>query len=108
MKGLPVPMPSKTMSMEECVTSDHINHPWKNMQKNKYCKYTDLKVSAHKATWKMECSGEQPMHGEGAIILDSSTSYHGYSDMNVQNPKMPMKTHVEYVGQRIGSCASGS
>jgi hypothetical protein len=105
MKGMPVAMPSRTMSMQECVTSDQINDPWKNMQKNKNCKYTDLKVKAQSATWKIECTGEQPMHGEGAIYLDISTSYHGYSNMAVQNPQMPITTHIEYIGHRIGDCS---
>ncbi len=108
MKGLPMAIPPKTMSMDECVTSEQIDHPWKNMQKNTYCRYTDLKVNDQSATWKITCNGEQAMQGEGAIFLDSPTSYHGYSDMTVQDDKMPMQTHVEYRGHRIGNCSNGS
>lgn len=107
-KGLPFPMSPKTFSMDECVTSEHIKNPWKNMQKNKNCHYTDLQVSGNSAKWKIKCGGEQPMLGEGAIIMDSPTRYHGYSDMKVQGGDMPMKTHAEYKGHRIGSCPNGS
>lgn len=108
MKGTPFAMPPRTNTVKQCLSKDQAEHPWKNMQANrdKDCKFSDLKITGSSASWKMRCTnGTQ---GEGVYVFDGPASMHGHMDLNMKTPQGTIKMHAESSGHRIGSCAAGS
>lgn len=64
------------------------------------CKVTDVKKAGKKMTWKMECSGPEPMRGEGEIV-QGKDSFTGKMSMHMQQGDMTMKMSGKLLG---GDC----
>jgi hypothetical protein len=102
--GMPFPMPPRAGSLKRCIGKAEVEHPWKNLQKNKDCKFTDFKVSGHVTSYKMRCGGQTAAQGQGVMVIDSAAAFHGHTDMTMQSDGNTMKVHTESVGHRVGAC----
>lgn len=89
-------MPATTQKI--CVSKKGMEEP-PGASKDDRCKVTDLKRSAQKMSWKMECS-EPPMTGEGEIT-QGKDSYAGSMAMHSAQGDMTMKMKGKLVG---GDC----
>jgi hypothetical protein len=67
--------------------------------KDKNCQMTDVKVSGNTTSWKMQCSGKEPMTGSGEMTRTADTM-NGTMKMNMQGIQM---TQV-MSGRRVGNC----
>ena len=67
--------------------------------KDKNCQMTDVKVSGNTTSWKMQCSGKEPMTGSGEMTRTADTM-NGTMKMNMQGMQM---TQV-MSGKRVGNC----
>ena len=98
MAGLPMKMPPMTNT--RCVTKDQAGDP--NSLGNPpggSCKTTDVKVEGSKVTWKMSCTGQQAMTGDGEVIYKGD-SYTGTINAKMDQGAMTMKLS----GKRVGDC----
>ena len=63
------------------------------------CKVSDYKQVGNTVSWKMACTGQQPMTGEGELAF-AGDAYTGTIKMNMAQGAMAMKMS----GKRIGDC----
>jgi len=66
---------------------------------NDACKVSDYKVAGSKVTWKMTCTGAQPMTGEGDLTF-AGDAYKGTIKMTMAQGAMSMNMS----GTRTGDC----
>lgn len=102
MTGMPVQMPSNTHTVTICVDNKNKDRP--PIGADDSCKFSNLKKSGATTSWKMVCSGQTKMSGEGSMTLNSD-SYEGSSTMLMDlggGEQMKMKT--SYKGKRLGDC----
>jgi len=64
------------------------------------CKIIDLRSSANKVNWKVECTGEMSGKGEGEIEHKSDSSYEGLTKIQTRG----MIFNMKHKGTRIGEC----
>lgn len=105
-------MPGSTIQMPEmkstrCVTPEDSKDPSRSLpsgpegrggQKSD-CKMSDYKVSGNTATWKMACTGPQPMTGTSEMTF-TDDSYTSTMKMDSAQGQMTMKMS----GKRVGDC----
>jgi hypothetical protein len=60
---------------------------------------SDYKAEGKKVTWKLTCSGAEPMTGQGEIAVDGDR-YDGTMKMTMDQGTMTMT----YAGKRLGDC----
>jgi Protein of unknown function (DUF3617) len=101
MTGMPMAMPSQTQKV--CKPRNWDSPPI-DSDKQHDCQTTDFKTSGSKVTWKMTCTGENPMTGEGEITRNGTDAYAGAMTMHMAEGDMTMK----YTGRRIGDCDGGA
>ena len=63
------------------------------------CTISDHKVTGNKVSWKMACTGAEPMTGSAEITYTDDTSV-GTMTMNRAGQAMTVK----YTGKRLGDC----
>jgi hypothetical protein len=102
MPTMPMQMPA--IKSTQCVTQAQIDSPDKGLpsgpQSNpNACKVSDYKVSGNTVTWKMACSGAQPMSGTGEMRFGDD-AYEGTMRMTMEQQEMTMKMS----GKRLGDC----
>ena len=105
MPNLPVQMPPITM--EQCVTPEDVKDPMRTVPQadrpggpnGANCKMVDYQTVGNKVTWKMECTGQNPMTGTGEMVYTDNT-YAGTMTMLMQGQTMTMKMN----GVRLGDC----
>ena len=102
MAGMPMQMPP--MKSARCVTQEQIDSPNRGLPsgpaKNPNdCKVTDYNTAGNVITWKMACSGAQPMTGSGELRFKGDT-YEGLIKMVMDQKEMGMKLS----GKRLGDC----
>lgn len=108
MTGMPFAIPAQTKTLKECLEKGQIEHPWKSMQTQKDCKFTDVRITGHSASYKMKCGGEEAtLLGKGIVIVDSPTRMHERTDMTMQTDGRTVTMHAEGSGRRLGSCSGG-
>lgn len=90
-------MPATTQ--KTCVPKAGMNEP-PNPGNDDRCKVTDVKKSGKKMTWRMECSGPEPMTGEGEII-QGKDSFTGKMTAHMKQGDMTMKMSGKLLG---GDC----
>ena len=98
MAGLPMKMPPMTNT--RCVTKEQVSDP--NSLGNPpggSCKTSDVKVDGSKVTWKMACTGQQAMTGDGEVIYKGD-SYTGTINAKMDQGAMTLKLS----GKRVGDC----
>ena len=96
MPGMPFQPPPQTM--RHCYTAQEVKE--EPVPKDNNCKVTDLKSSAGKVNWKVECKGEMAGKGEGQITYQGDSAYEGWTKMQTQGMNMTMK----YKAKRLGDC----
>lgn len=99
MAGMPFAMPGQTSKV--CMQKGHEKDPNNAVPKNKDqdCEITESKVSGNKSSWKMKCSGKNPMTGSGEMIYGDG-KYSGKMKMHSNDGDMTMA----YDGKRVGTC----
>ena len=108
MPGMPIKMQPTKSTM--CVTPQQAETPGSTLSTSggrgrggsDDCKATDQKIDGNKVTWKMACTGAQPMTGDGEMVF-SGDSYTGKMNMKMAQGQMTM----QYTGKRIGDCTAG-
>jgi hypothetical protein len=96
MPGLPFQPPPQ--AMRHCYTAQEVKE--QPVPKDSNCKITDLKSSAGKVNWKMECKGEMAGKREGKIVYQGDSAYAGWTKMQTQGMTMSTK----YKAKRVGDC----
>lgn len=99
MVGMPFSMPGQTSKV--CMQKGHEKDPNNAVpkDKNQNCKMSDVKVSGNKSSWKIACTGKDPMTGSGEMTYGEG-KYSGKMQMHSKDGDMNMA----YEGKRIGSC----
>lgn len=99
MEGMPFAMPGQTNNV--CMQKGKQNDPNQAVpaDKDKNCKMSDVKMSSNKSSWKIACTGKEPMTGSGEMTSGNGF-YHGKMLMHSADGDMTMS----YDGKRIGSC----
>jgi hypothetical protein len=102
MPNMPMQMPP--VKSEQCVTQAQIDGPAKGLPSGSPtnpndCKVSDYKTLANTITWKVACSGAQPMSGTGEMRFANDT-YEGTMTMTMEQQQMTMKMS----GKRLGDC----
>ena len=102
MPGVPVQLPANTRV--QCVTKAQQEDPASTLPSGSPdpkadCKASDYHRDGNKVTWKLTCTGSQPMTGQGAIVVDGDR-YDGTMVMTMDQGSMTMK----YAGKRVGDC----
>lgn len=99
-------MPPMTMTNTQCITAQQLEKdpasglPRGTQSPNQgMCKVSDFKISGSTVSWKMACSGEQAMTGEGELTFVQD-SYTGTMKMTMAQGAMTMKM----TGKRLGDC----
>ncbi|MGV1099681.1 DUF3617 domain-containing protein [Thiovibrio sp. JS02] len=103
MPGMPFPMPAQTVTV--CIPKGQEKDPSKSIPQdpNQQCKMTDVKVSGNKMTWKMVCTGENPMTGNGEMEYGPG-HYSGRMQMQGKQGGEPFEMATSYEGKKVGSC----
>ena len=103
MPGMPANMPPITTV--QCITPEEVKDPQKAMPQPggrggaSNCTISDHKVTGNKVSWKMACTGAEPMTGSTEITYTDDTSV-GTMTMNRAGQAMTVK----YTGKRLGDC----
>lgn len=71
--------------------------------KDKNCQMTDVKVSGNTTSWKMQCSGKEPMTGSGEMTRTADTM-NGTMKMNIMSQGQSMQMTQVMSGRRVGNC----
>lgn len=100
MSGMPMQMPAQKVTI--CVDAKNKDKP--PIGADNSCKFSNQKTSGNTMTWKMECTGQAKMTGEGSMSF-SGDSYTGSSTMNMDmGGGEIMKMKNSYSGKRLGNC----
>lgn len=103
MPGVPFAMPP--IKQNHCYTKKELEDGKNAVPKSdEQCKVTDYKLSGNKASWAVQCKGENAMSGTGEIIFkgdsyDATVKMKGKGD---SGEKMEMTQRIK--GRRIGDC----
>jgi len=101
MDGMPMAMPAQTS--QACLPKDRKPDSMVPKNESSDCKMTEHKQAGNKMTFKMVCSGKDPMTGSGEIT-SSGNSYSGKMHITgkVDGESMDMKQ--SFSGKKLGSC----
>jgi len=98
MPGMPFQSPQQ--KVRHCVTPQEAKDPEKSLPIDKDCKIIDLRSSAKKINWKVECTGQMTGMGEGEISYKSDAYYEGKTKIQTQG----MIFNMNHIGKRVGEC----
>src|SRR5262245_47019288 len=103
MPGVPMQLPATTRT--QCVTKAQQDDPASTLPSGSpdpqaKCTASDYHRDGSKVTWKLTCTGSQPMTGQGSIVVDGDR-YDGTMEMTMDQGSMTMK----YAGKRVCDCA---
>lgn len=112
MPNMPAGIGMPPMKSTQCVTKEDANDPNKAVPRGPQrggppsdCKVSDYKVDGNKVSYKMACTGAQPMTGTAEFVYGADT-YNGTVVVNMSmergGPSMPMT--MKYAGKRLGDC----
>jgi uncharacterized protein DUF3617 len=107
MPGMPMKIPPMTHT--QCVTKQQAEA--NDVQKmfpqgrggrggDQNCTYTDQKIEGNKVSWKMACTGPQPMTGSGEMTF-ADNAYTGVITMDMAGRG---SMNMKYTGKRVGDC----
>jgi hypothetical protein len=94
MEGLPMQMPAQTQR----VCAKRNEAPTENPDPN--CTTTDVARTGNRVSWRVECTGENPMSGRAEILFQSADAYTGTIRFDSAQGAM----RLELSGKRIGRC----
>jgi hypothetical protein len=96
--GMPFQQPPQTV--RHCVTPQEAKDPKKSLPMSKGCKIIDLRSSANKVNWEVECTGAMSGKGEGEVVYKSDSSYEGITKIQTRG----MIFNMKHKGVRVGEC----
>lgn len=102
MKGMPMAMPPRTTKV--CVAKNGKDESYVPMRSGSDCRITDSRKSGNTLSYKMECSGKDPIVGEGEVTY-AADSYSGRMHM-VGKGEGGFDMTQTYSGRKIGECAN--
>jgi hypothetical protein len=92
-----------TMQTSSCITAEQLaKDPTTGLNTgtgSNQCKVTDQKYSGNKVAWKMVCTGQGAMTGDGEMTFTGDT-YTGAMKMTTPQGAMTM----QLAGKRVGDC----
>ena len=95
-----VPFQSLPQTVRHCVTQQDAKDIEKSLPISKDCKIIDLRSSANKINWKVECTGEMAGKGEGEVEYKGDSSYEGKTMIQTQG----MTFNMKHKGKLAGEC----
>ncbi len=101
--GLPESLPEHTA--QQCLTQKDFEEGKMHQPENQIikCAVKDYKVVGNKASWSIDCSGDNPSTGSGSVTY-SDTSFAGVSKMKMGKQGEEMEMTQTFSGKRIGAC----
>lgn len=102
MTGLPSMGPMKH-SMNVC-TSVQKPDPAQMMKGQKDCKVSNYEQAGDIISYRMECTGQMQMSGDGKIQMLPDSGIHGTIHVTGNASGRPMTMDMVFEGQRIGAC----
>ena len=97
MVGMPFAMPATTIKV--CQPDGDWKRPPQGKQEND-CVMKDVKTSGNTMKWRMVCSGEEPMEGDGEMTR-TADAFNGRTHIRSRQGEMNMKMKGKRVG---GAC----
>ena len=103
--GLPEGLPEHTI--QHCVTKKDLEEGKGKMHqpdsRNSKCAVKDYKVEGNKASWSINCGGDNPTTGSGSVTY-SGTSFAGTTKMIMGKKSEETEMTQTFSGKRIGAC----
>ena len=100
MQGMPMPMPGQ--ATEVCGPKDQASQSMVPHDKN--CTVSDYRVSGNKSSFRMTCTGENPMTATGEFERLGADAYRGRMQMKGQMEGEPMDMTMTFEGKKIRDC----
>ena len=101
MPGMPMAMPGQTQQV--CKPKGQGQNDPLAPNKNDNCKMVDMQHRGNTSTFKMECSGKNPMKGEGEMT-HLGDSYNGKMHMTGKMEGEDVDMTQTFSGKKIGTC----
>jgi uncharacterized protein DUF3617 len=70
---------------------------------DKNCEIKDYKVQGNKASWSMECTGENAMKASGTMTVEA-TKFSGTMKSQLNQDGQMMDITQSWSGKRVGDC----
>ncbi|MBI5887242.1 MAG: DUF3617 family protein [Deltaproteobacteria bacterium] len=107
MSGMPAGMPfgGQEIKQTHCYTQKELKDSKNTLPKSdEKCEIVDYKSSGKKASWAVQCKGENAMNGSGEILYkgDSYESTVKMTSKNSRGRSMQIIQHIK--GRRLGNC----
>lgn len=105
MPGMPGGAQPRTM--QQCVTKKDIENPQRiggNADPGSAkCQATDHRTQGNTTTWKMSCTGPNPMSGTGSITYNGN-AFTSNTQMTMTRGGKPVTMAMNYSGKYLGPC----
>ena len=101
MEGMPMAMPAQTQ--QACLPKDKKPDSMVPKNESSDCKMTEQKQVGNKMTFKMACSGKDPMTGSGEITSSGNT-YSGKMQISGKMEGESIDMKQSFSGKKLGSC----
>jgi len=101
MPGMPMAMPAQVNRV--CISKTHKDEDLIPRRDN--CRLLESSRSGNKLTYKMACTGPEPMTVSGEMTY-AATSYEGRMQMVTQSGGQSMEMAQTFVGKRVGDCTA--
>ena len=101
MPGMPMAMPAQVNRV--CISKSHKDEDLIPRREN--CRLLESSRSGNKLTYKMACTGQEPMTVSGEMTY-AATSYEGRMKMVTQSGGQSMEMGQTFVGKRVGDCTA--
>jgi hypothetical protein len=99
--GLPMAMPSQTN--RRCLAKDRRDED--TVPRGENCQVSDARRAGNKLTFRMDCTGNDPLSGTGEITYGGN-AYDGRIRLNGKMEGQPMAMTQIFSGRRVGDCAN--
>lgn len=101
--GMPMAMPAQTHQV--CLKKDRRAEDTIPQQDD--CRATDVRTSGNKVSYKMVCTGKNPMTGEGEIT-SGPNAYEGKLRARSTKKGEEMEFQQSFTGRKVGACTDQS
>ena len=101
MDGMPMSMPAQTQ--QACLPKDKKPDSMVPKNESSDCKMTEQKQVGNKMSFKMVCSGKDPMTGSGEIT-SSGNSYSGKMQISGKMEGESIDMKQSFSGKKLGTC----
>ena len=101
MEGMPMAMPAQTQ--QACLPKDKKPDSMVPKNESSDCKMTEQKQVGNKMSFKMVCSGKDPMTGSGEITSSGNT-YSGKMQISGKMEGESIDMKQSFSGKKLGSC----